>query len=271
MSPKKQKDAKISDLVAVVVDDENKTPTALNSYEFQEQINEEYEELMAKRGEKIPSMEELLEDEKKITEVISGFGGSTSKGKEPESTSKSTRQYSDDTDDIEQEIAKLQEMKISNPSKKVETVPRIKPHFARSQEIINPAQPDYQESFASQEETAEMRDELSSIAARLANLEATIEGLLSERKNLPEHLNRLNNEITKQFTVMNERLNASIEAGISTKTAQQALEQLTNVSSSSNVVLSTVEQELSEPPTKASQTAKSHQISGGRKKIRLID
>lgn len=227
------------------------------SEEWQEDANEHIAELMEKRGETVPSIEELTEMSTRIDEALKG----------EESKPARARGKSDDTDALEQDIRDLgfHDSRSTNKGKK--------PHYSTftSQDDGKPDEHPYQESFTSQQETAEMREEMSGITARLSNMESTLEMVIKERQNLPTHLERITQDINRQFTLMNERLNASIEAGMTTATAQQAAERLQEISTGAEMVLNVVKADLESPPSKNSQTGKKQVITGKKKKIQLYD
>jgi chromosome segregation ATPase len=213
------------------------------------------EDTMDKEPKPLPTMKELLDDAKRIERHI----------RIKSDTSDVKQSWSDELEALENEISQMDKGK-----QREETLPpkpsiSFHPFEGNTQKDEN-----YQESYASQIETAELRDEVSSIATRLANLEAIIESLVKERSNLPDHLDRITRDISHQFTIMNDRLNSSIETGLGLHTSQQLVDDVVASSSSITGVLETVRNDLVNPPSQLSSITQSKPITSSKRKIRLI-
>jgi len=220
------------------------------TYEWQEGVNEAFEDVMASRGDVLPDMSSLLKD----AEVI-----------EKKLTKADTPQQASSSSALAEEISDLLPDEDKTPV--LDSRPRFDDKISSVEETAEP----YQESFASQQETAEMRDEITILSKRLNNLEITIESILSERKNLPVHLDRLSASINQQFTVMNARLNSAIESGVmSDEAIRESAQAAENIGSSSQV-LEAVASDLKAAPTPVSQVSQSKPITGKKKKVRLIE
>jgi len=222
------------------------------TYEWQEGVNDAFEDVMSSRGEGLPDMSVLLKEAEEIERnILSGKPGN-----KPKETS---------NDDDLATLMETQEDENLTPtlSKKLS--------LTDSPEFINRSVDKYQESFASQQETAELREEISSLATRLHNLETTIENLLVERKELPNHLDRLSASINQQFTVMNAKLNSAIESGVMTEQNGQESTQAAEAIGESSRVLEVLSDDLKAQPSKSSQVSMTKPITGKKKKVRLIE
>jgi hypothetical protein len=222
------------------------------SHDWQESVNDAVEEVMIQRGESMPPMVELLKDVQKITEAFT--------------TTSHIPGGEEDGGFAEAIQAQIKQIEGEN----VTPTQARKPVFSDPPKEKEYKGVEYQESFTSQQETAELREEVSSLASRLVNLEAILEGLVQERKHLPEHLARLTSGINAQFTIMNDRLSAAIESGIAPESAQQLSEQVVEMTSSSTKVLETLTEDLQSTPTTKSQVSQTRPITGKKKKVRLV-
>jgi hypothetical protein len=235
--------------------------TGDNTYEFQERVDEAFEEVMEQRGETLPGIPTLLKDAEAIERVL----------KEPER--KTGRPKSDDTDELERELRALGHGSPAIPPRP-KGKGKNKPHFSHAQPLtLGPERLgdiDYQESFASQQETAEMREELNGLASRMSHIETILEGLLNERQQLPVHLEQFNIDMTRQLTLMNEKLSSAVEKGLSTTVAQQTAEQITMVASNAHNVLDTIQGDLTADPSPVSRVSQKAPIKGGKKRVKLV-
>lgn len=133
------------------------------------------------------------------------------------------------------------------------------------------ASSDYQESFASQRETSEMRSELESISARMSNLEATLEIVLSERSTLPKHIATIREDMNKQLTLMMDKLNTTIESGITSSAAQNASEAIVNAADEVGDQLHGLESHATAPPRSKSVLTNPHAKLSGRRRFKPVE
>jgi hypothetical protein len=210
------------------------------------------------RGEQIPLISDLLTEAKDIEKALQ------EQPAKPVSLNVPSLPGSDGTDELISSLAARQKDMDKTP-----TQGKL-PHFSPL-ELGKPASDEpYQESFTSQQETAELRSEISDISSRLTNLEAMLEGVIAERKSLPEHMTRLNTNINKQLTLMNDRLNAAIEVGLPAESMAQMSTQAHEIATSSSAVIGTMSSDLQDEPSKHSQTSQTKPITGKKKRVRLI-
>jgi hypothetical protein len=227
-----------------------------DSFAFQESVNDMVDEILAERQETIPPLPELLGDADAIEKAIANTSGQDVVTKQTSKKSKGKGKA-----------------KVSDPD--ITPTATRKPIFnpegssGRTQDS-DPLEGDYQESFTSQQETAEIRGEIEMFSGRLMSMEAVLEGLVNERKNLPKHLERLQISLNQQFTVMNERLNAAIESGTIGNTLSQTSQDAGNMAQSASTVIDAIQTDLSSPPSGSSQISQPAVITGGRKKVRLV-
>lgn len=71
------------------------------------------------------------------------------------------------------------------------------------------------ESFASQQEAAELREEMESIALRMKGIEDTLETILRERAIIPTHIDKLKESINSQLTLALDKLHSAVESSVS--------------------------------------------------------
>lgn len=151
-------------------------------------------DVMEKAGMTMPSIEEINQ----------GLG-TISKGMED---GKGKREWADDDDELEgllnEEKTPVQMSKEFEP-----------PKSQRPPEVDvsspNPDEADYAESFASQRETSQLREELEMMSEEMRDLKATIAGVIKEREALPQHLTSIREDINRQMTLMLEKLHFSTE------------------------------------------------------------
>jgi len=67
----------------------------------------------------------------------------------------------------------------------------------------------YPESFASIDDLATVRGELSDLKAEVASLTTTVEGLLAERSAIPDHIERVRQAFTADITLLLEKVEAT--------------------------------------------------------------
>jgi len=130
---------------------------------------------------------------------------------------------------------------------------------------------DYDESFTSQQETAEIREHIEALDNKMNNIEMMLDGLLKERKNLPMHLDRHREEMNQQLTIIMDRLHTALEKDISSSQIQQGRKDLEVLSSDTNKVINQIREDLQDNPNPSSPTAGASSLSTGRRRIRRVE
>jgi len=88
---------------------------------------------------------------------------------------------------------------------------------------------DYEESFASQREAAQIREDMEGLSTKIKGMEETIKALLREREGLPSHLASIREDVNSQLTLMLDKLNASLESDLSSSNVQAAISSVRGV------------------------------------------
>jgi hypothetical protein len=114
------------------------------------------------------------------------------------------------------------------------------------------SQEHYQESYASQHETIELREELELLSNRIQNMESTMELVIRERQNLPDHLATLKVSINQQLTLMRDQLHSLVESGVETVDTTSARDVIQAVADESSNTLTAAAQHLAQPPSTSS-------------------
>jgi len=159
------------------------------------------------------------------------------------------------------------------------TTPRVPQHMTyppkpterRSSVKAVATSSDYQESFASQRETSEMRSELEGISARMSNLEATLEIVLSERSTLPKHIATIREDLNQQLTLMMDKLNTTIESGITSSAAQSASEAIVNAADEVGDQFHSLESHATGPPRAKSILTNPQAKLSGRRRFKPVE
>jgi uncharacterized protein YoxC len=238
--------------------------------EWQDDVDEAMALAMETRGESFPPIQDLLKDVAQILPFLPG--PATEQKDNPIQQGKGKGKtivaevHSDDTEFLESQLQEYADdspvTQKAGPSQSA--LPSKQPYPSKSKQDV------YEESFASQHEASELRDDIASLAERLSSMERIVEGIVAERKNLPAHLTRLSTDINQQFTLLNSRLNAAIEAGMPKESLVQMAAEAKDLKTSSSAVIEVVTDNLNETPTGSSQTSQAKVITGKTKKIRLV-
>jgi hypothetical protein len=88
---------------------------------------------------------------------------------------------------------------------------------------------DYAESFATQHETAELREDFEKLSLKFTSLEDKMKLLIRERENLPVILNDMRADLNSQLTAFSERMYAALEANALNPAVQAALSTVENI------------------------------------------
>lgn len=260
----------------------------VTSTAWDEDVEEALEATRLARGDTTIDMKALLPEADEIEEVIS-----KAKAKVPQLDPQGT----DNLTDLIQAARTKKPAPLKPPSKSniKQSVPVIqkkvfgkkdptlatshKPHIPAASTLDETASTpdavteanDYQESFASQQEAAEIRHHIESLDNRMLNMETLIESLLQERKGLPAHIDRYREDMNKQLTIIADRLHTALEKNISPNVVEQSKDDVMVLSAESENVLTQLKTDLSVDPSVSSATSLSAPISKLRKKIRVVE
>nr|WKE35272.1 hypothetical protein [Plasmopara viticola lesion associated mononegaambi virus 5] len=130
---------------------------------------------------------------------------------------------------------------------------------------------EYQESFTSQQETAEIRHHIDSLDNKMMHIETLLETIMAERSSFPKHLARHQEDMNKQLTIVLDRLHTALEKDISPNLIEQSKSDVEVLTAESDKVMNQMKTDLSVEPSASSATARSQPIAKNRRKIRVID
>jgi hypothetical protein len=130
--------------------------------------------------------------------------------------------------------------------------------------------PPYPESFASAHETALLREELEGIRARLQENDETVKSLMAERKAIPEHMNQLKAEMNNNFTIMLEKLHASLERDRPQGAIESAVSAVEAMKTETAETLKVAASHASEPPSSTNPLSSASSKLRGRKKFKAV-
>lgn len=82
---------------------------------------------------------------------------------------------------------------------------------------------DYEESYASQQETAQLREDFDTITEKFNALETQFSLVMKERQNLPEVINNIRADLNTQLSSFSDKLYSILESQASKKDIQTAL------------------------------------------------
>uniref|UniRef100_A0AAU7YDF8 Uncharacterized protein n=1 Tax=Exserohilum turcicum mymonavirus 1 TaxID=3229033 RepID=A0AAU7YDF8_9MONO len=88
---------------------------------------------------------------------------------------------------------------------------------------------DYAESFATQHETAELREDFEKLSLRFKSLEEKVQLIIKERENLPVILNDMRADLNQSLTAFSDRMYAALEANSLNPAVQAALSTVENI------------------------------------------
>jgi uncharacterized protein YoxC len=129
---------------------------------------------------------------------------------------------------------------------------------------------DYPESFASQKETSQLREELEALSEEMRDLKATLKGVLKEREALPSHLNVIQEDINRQMTLMLSKLHNLSEADISPATINAVSTSLEGVKEASNERLEAAVSYATDKPRETSPLATVGVDLKGKRRFRPV-
>lgn len=154
-----------------------------------------------------------------------------------------------------------------NKKESVQSRPSFKAKDRKPSSVDNET---YQESYTSQQESAEMRHQIESLDTRLMNMETMFEALLAERKGLPKHLDGYREEMNKQLTIMMDRINTALEKDIPSSSLEQAKGDIQTMTGETDHVFGQLTTDAENNPAKGSATSNAAPITKSRRRVRLI-
>jgi len=111
---------------------------------------------------------------------------------------------------------------------------------------------EYQESFASQRETTQLREDLEVLGTKYEGLEEQLALIMRERDNLPEALNQIKAELNRELTAFSEKLYKLLENQAPQQDIQSAISQVDEIRAEHSEQLRTAVGYLKQPPKKES-------------------
>lgn len=111
---------------------------------------------------------------------------------------------------------------------------------------------DYEESFASQQETAQLREDFDNITAKFNTLETQFNLVMKERQNLPDVINNIRADLNTQLTTFSDKLYLILESQASKSDIQTALATIEEVRSEHSDQLKAASGYLSSEPKASS-------------------
>jgi chromosome segregation ATPase len=120
--------------------------------------------------------------------------------------------------DQEKELGDL----LSEEEKFVDSKPVISDHE-------NDDAAEYEESFASQQETAQLREDIENMNHRFDTIEKQFSLMMKERTNLPDVLNTIRADLNAQLTMLHDKMYSVLEASASKDTVKDVMTQIEEV------------------------------------------
>jgi uncharacterized protein YoxC len=186
------------------------------TFQGDQELIEKMDEVMEQEQVRVPGITDLLQVASD-TEAI--MGRESTEEEKPQSDEKELEELMSD-----QHTPTLPSKEFRKPDKSSRKGKEpAKPVFEEGADDGSDNEHDYAESFASQRETAELREEVESITTKMAHLEDTIKGLLKEREALPGHLVTIREDINRQMTMMMDRLYSATESNLPQSSVQAAV------------------------------------------------
>lgn len=148
-------------------------------------------------------------------------------------------------------------------------------HISANREIIeeegqHEEEDAYEESFASQRETAQLREEFETMSGEIASLKSTINALLKEREALPGHLTSIREDINRQMTTMLDKLHSALESDLLSQNVQAATTAITEIQSASVDKLKAAADYASDRPREGSPIATKGAKLEGKRRFRPV-
>lgn len=219
---------------------ESKSPKISGSTGFDEEQNA-IDEYMETTGASVPPVSELISQIDKLE---------TSKLPDDQLESEVEQGKQEEQSELEQlleqENAESSKVQIAKSSPRRPFVQRKKP--VQVVEEQDDDDEDYPESFASQQETAQLREDFDTITHRFEALEAQFELVMKERQNLPDVINNIRADLNTQLTTFSDKLYSILESQASKQEIQSALATIEEVRSDHSEQLKAASGYLSSDP-----------------------
>nr|WKE35280.1 hypothetical protein [Plasmopara viticola lesion associated mononegaambi virus 7] len=205
------------------------------------------------------NMEELLHTAEKVADEIK-----KAEVEEQATTPKPTFiEPSEEDDDLDALVKESESLSgfTPNPRMMTRALPPTK-HSSVSQTE--------NESFTSQRETAELRGDLEFLSSKVIMLEKTLETLLKERETIPGHIQKIQENMNSQLTLMMDKVINGIESvqnPVQVKTAQEEIEL---VRSDANEQLSAMRSLASAAPSSSSPLVKATANLAGKRRFKPV-
>lgn len=227
-------------------------PAREETYGHAQEVEEQISDLMERRGDKVPEISELLDLVNNVAQ----------KTEDP-----ATEEERDIREDEELDDLLAQEVTPTLPNR--QRIPGIqKPPVIEEEE--NEDDNDYEESFASQREISQLRDDFEALTERVAKYETLINVMLKERENLPVQLTSIREDINGQMTLALDKLNTALESDASPLNIQAAASAMQEVRDSSADKLQSASSFLQDKPNPASPLATSGASLKGKRRFAPI-
>jgi hypothetical protein len=129
---------------------------------------------------------------------------------------------------------------------------------------------DYAESFASQREAAQLREELEIVTQKMQSLEELVKGLLKEREAIPSHLDNIKSDVNRQLTLMLDKLQGLAESDLPRSSVTAATTTLEAVKVEASDQLQAASSYASAPPKATSPLATPGANLRGKRRFKPI-
>lgn len=126
------------------------------------------------------------------------------------------------------------------------------------------------ESFTSQRETAEIRNDIEILGKKLTVVERSLEALLKEREALPEHFKKIQESMNKQLTLMADKINYVLENNAKSEVATVVKETVEAVRTDANENLSAMRSLALAAPSTSSPLAKPGASLAGKRRFKPV-
>jgi hypothetical protein len=131
-------------------------------------------------------------------------------------------------------------------------------------------EPEYEESFASQRETAELRGEFESICERFAKMEEQFKLVVAEREKLPSVINDIRQDINGQLTLFSSKLYAALEKNNEASGVASVLADINDIKTDQDGQLRAAAQYLAAPPSSSSPLVKPGVTLKGKGRFKAV-
>lgn len=233
------------------------------SYKHALEVEDQLSELLETRGATVPPASELLgtvEEIEKRQKVAEGKKTDWADDEEP-----------DDVDllvkDETTPLAAMGEFKDAGKLHPFVLPPQ--PPLIEAREAEDEDN-DYEESFASQKEISQLREEFEVMSDRMNKYEDVIEALLKERENLPVQITAIREDINGQMTLALDKLHSALESDKSPLNVHAAASAVKDVRDISVDRLESASSYLKSAPNKSSPVANAGVELKGKRRYRPV-